>query len=106
MSVKKETEAQPMQMDTTSSQDKEKVEVLQLLAEINTDRYWYRICEKSWSKGSFFSLERGDLVRIMGSSDKGQGYPTKMFTLPQDKQVLEALVQGIQKIPHRERKQR
>lgn len=77
---------------------KEQVEVLQTLAETSTDRHWYRICEKRWSKGTFFSLERGDLLKLMGTDSKGQSYPTKMFTLPKDKKILDVLVGGINKI--------
>jgi len=85
--------------ETENTTQKENVETLQILAETRTDRYWYQICEKKWAKGTFYSLERGDLMRIMGSSEKGQGYPTKMFTLPKDKAILDVLIKGIQKIP-------
>lgn len=74
------------------------VEVLRTLAETKTDRYWYRICEKKWAKGTFFSLERGDLVNLMDGSGKGKSYPSKMFTLPKNKDILSILVDGIQKI--------
>jgi hypothetical protein len=74
------------------------VEVLQILAETETQRYWYRICEKKWAKGTFFSLERGDLVNLMNGSGKGKSYPTKMFTLPKDETILTSIVEGIQKI--------
>jgi len=74
------------------------VEVLQTLAETETQRYWYRICEKKWAKGTFFSLERGDLVNLMGGNGKGKSYPTKMFTLPKNDAVLDVIINGIQKI--------
>jgi len=78
--------------------NKEQVEVLQTLCETSTERYYYRIVEKKWSKGTFFSLERGDLLRMLGTDSKGQGYPTKMFTLPKDQKILEVLIGGINKI--------
>ena len=74
------------------------VDVLQTFSETSTDRYWYRIVEKKWQKGNFFSLERGDLIKLMDGSGKGQGYPTKMFTLPKDPKVLNTLIEGLQKI--------
>jgi len=74
------------------------VNVIQTLAETETERYWYRICEKKWDKGTFFSLERGDLVRLMDGSGKGKSRPNKMFTLPKDNKILSVLVDGIQKI--------
>lgn len=74
------------------------VEVLRTLVETKTDRYWYRICEKKWAKGTFFSLERGDLVNLMDGSGKGKSYPSKMFTLPKNQDILSVLVDGIQKI--------
>ena len=76
------------------------MEVLQILTETETERYWYRICEKKWEKGTFFSLERGDLVNLMDGSGKGKSYPSKMFTLPKDKAILGLLIEGINKIPN------
>jgi len=63
-------------------------------------RYWYRICEYKWEKGTFFFLERGDLVNLMDGSGKGKSYPSKMFTLPKDKAILGLLIEGINKIPN------
>ena len=73
---------------------------MQILTETETERYWYRICEKKWEKGTFFSLERGDLVNLMDGSGKGKSYPSKMFTLPKDKAILGLLIEGINKIPN------
>lgn len=73
------------------------VKVLHTLAETNTDRYWYRICEKEWEKGTFFSMERGNLVQTLEGKE-GKTRPDKMFTLPKNKQILTILIEGMQKI--------
>lgn len=82
------------------------MEVLQILTETETERYWYRICEKKWEKGTFFSLERGDLVNLLDGSGKGKSYPSKMFTLPKDQAILNNLIEGINKISNGQKKKK
>ena len=87
----------------TTSSGSGDVEVLQTFAEATTQRYWYRICEKEWEKGTFYSLERGDIVRLVDGAGEGKGRPTKMFTLPNDEELIKTLIEGMQKMPVKKR---
>lgn len=75
---------------------KEEVKTVQTFSEAKTDRYAYRILEKSWSKGNFISLERSELVETT-TGDIGINKRAKnMFTLPKDVSILQSLMQGMQ----------
>lgn len=100
MSPKKEKEIE--QPETEVKEDRS-LQILQTLAEINDKRFYYRIVEKEYflegKKGSFYSLERGELVQLMDSKAQGKARPKKMFTLPKDTTIINALIEGMKKIP-------
>lgn len=61
--------------------------VLETFWQKETDRYYYRLCEKEWAKGTFLSLDRMEMSTPLAGGDKvpvdvyGK---TKMFTIPKD----------------------
>jgi len=77
---------------------KEKVRVIEVLMEIFFRLYYYRLVLKEWDKGTFYSLERANIIETLDHK-KGIARPDKMFTLPTDENTLKAIIAGLQKIP-------